>query len=460
MEGDNQVLESPEEVLSTMTHDGRRRWLYPKIIKGRFFKSRKVLAYFLIALYVLVPFLKVKGKPLLLLDIVGREFVVFGKSFFATDTLLFLLFILSIGLLIIGATAILGRVWCGWACPQTVYLEFVFRPIETLIEGAPNKRRKRDQGMISFDYLWRKILKYSLYIVISALLANAFLAYFIGSDTLLEWIRLSPAAHPVPFGIMIFVTALVLFDFAYFREQMCTIACPYARLQSVLLDKDSVIVGYDSLRGEPRGKGKKREEHGDCIDCHQCVDVCPTGIDIRNGLQLECLHCAQCIDACDSVMEKIGKPLGLIRYSSLSEFRGGILKIFRPRTFLYFLALLILVSTFVYRLASRTDSSAQILRATHEPYRTLNDGLISNHIQVKITNGGESREYYRIEVESIEEVNVVLPVTGVMIDSRKSEIINIFITFSSKVKTDSIDITISSDSTYRKVLNHELRKPQ
>lgn len=458
-EGDNQVLESPEEVLSTMTKDGSRRWIYPKVVKGYYHLRRTYLAWFLIFLYIAVPFVKINGKPLLLLDIIKREFVVFGKSFFATDTLLFLLFILSIGLIIIGATAVLGRVWCGWACPQTVYLEFVFRPIETIIEGSPNKRKKRDSEPLSFDKLWRKILKYLIYFSISAVLANAFLAYFIGSEKLLTWIRLSPLENPVPFGIMLFVTFLVVFDFAYFREQMCTIACPYARLQSVLLDKNSLIVGYDVDRGEPRGKGKDRSEKGDCIDCHQCVDVCPTGIDIRQGLQLECLHCTQCIDACDSVMEKIGKPLGLIKYSSLNQFRGGELKLLRPRTFLYFLALCILLSAFTYRLISREDSLVQLLRVSGEPFSILENSEIINHLRVKITNGTTAIETYNISIEPHPDLKAIIPLSELTLDVRKSEVINIMLQFPSDIELNEVKINISSKGNFIKDINYQLKKP-
>lgn len=459
----------PDEVLSTMTTDGRRRWLYPKIAKGYYYHKRKILAWLLIALYIAVPFIKIGGKPLLLLDVVKREFVVFGKSFFATDTLLFLLFMLSIGIAIIGATAILGRVWCGWACPQTVYLEFVFRPIENLIEGSSNKRKKRDSKSSTFDTLWRKALKYTLYFLISCVLANAFLAYFIGSETLLHWMTLSPLENPTPFGVMLFVTFLVVFDFAYFREQMCTIACPYARLQSVLLDKNSLIVGYDTQRGEPRGKGKDRSSKGDCIDCHQCVDVCPTGIDIRNGLQMECLHCTQCIDACNDVMKKIGQAPNLISYSTSSYFEAKKcgsgnsteikLRLFRPRTLLYLCMLFILVGTFSYRLISREDTMVQILRDAKAPYTLQSNGEILNTVRVKITNSSDLRDVYSISVQTLDSLKVIIPLNEVSIEAKSSQMISLLLYFSDEIEKDEVNISIVSRNGFEDSLVYHVKKP-
>lgn len=460
MSSNNQVLESPEEVLSTLSRDGKRRWLYPKLATGTLYRYRKLLGYLLIALYIALPFLRVDGKPVLLLDIINREFIVFGKSFFATDTLLFLLLILSILILIIALTAILGRVWCGWGCPQTVYLEFVFRPLEELIEGPPAQRKRRDEAPISFDKLWRKALKYLCFVCIAAVLANAFLAYFIGSDTLLAWMRLSPLQHPTPFGIMIFVTALVTFDFAYFREQMCTIACPYARLQSVLLDRDSRVVGYDSRRGEPRGIGRKREGLGDCVSCNQCVAACPTGIDIRNGLQLECIHCAQCIDACDAVMVKIGKPTGLVRYGSLNEFAGRPARFVRLRTILYFLVFAILVSTFVARIETRSDSRLQILRAAGAPYQLLGDGLVTNHVQLKIINMSPGVKTYSIEVHGTDEIKAVIPDQKFELASKEQRIVSMFINFPPSISNDNVLVRVSISGEESKELPYSLRHPK
>lgn len=454
-----QIIESPEEVLSTLGKDGKRRWLYPKVIRGTFFKYRRLLAYFLIALYVLLPFLRIGGQPVLLLNLVDRQFTIFGKLFLATDTVFLLLLILSILFTIFVATALLGRVWCGWACPQTVYLEFVFRPIEELIEGTPAERKKRDEGPANWAVIWRKALKYLVYALISAVLANAFIAYFVGSDELLQWIKLSPTEHPTPFLIMLFVTALMLFDFAYFREQMCTIACPYARLQAVLLDKNSVIVGYDEKRGEPRGRGRERSGHGDCVACNQCVAVCPTGIDIRNGLQLECLHCAACVDACDSVMVKIGKPPGLIRYSSSAEFKGEKTRLLRPRTILYLLLLTALLSALAFGLATRSDTRVQILRNIEQPYTVTDSGSVRNHVRINVANQGSSAQRYTLQVEVPSDVQIVAPVTTTQLEAQGKIDLNIFLTFPQTSAASEAKLIISSDSGFLRELAYKLQRP-
>ena len=280
-----------------------------------------MLAYVLIAVFTLLPYLRIGGKPAVLLDLPHREFTVFGFTFLSTDTLLLALALLTLVLGICLVTALAGRVWCGWMCPQTVYMEFVFRPIERLFDGPPGARHRPGRRRT----MPRTLAKYALYLLISAYLAHTFLAYFVGVDALAQWVRRSPLDHPLPFLVMLAVTGLMMFDFAFFREQMCIVACPYGRFQSVMLDRDSLIVSYDPRRGEPRGKlgdRKSGQPHGDCIDCGGCTDTCPTGIDIREGLQLECIACTQCIDACDGVMAHIGKPKGLIRLSSQAAIEG------------------------------------------------------------------------------------------------------------------------------------------
>ena len=289
------AIPAPERVLPTLNADGTRNRIRPKLYDGKWYRRRLIVGWLLIVTFVGLPFLSVRGKPAILLDVPHRRFHLFGETFLPTDGVLLMLLMLSILLGVVLVTAVVGRAWCGWGCPQTVYMEFVFRPIERLFEGGRNDQLKLDRGGVLPG---RRVLKNLVFLLLSALVANVFLAYFVGVDALARWVRQSPAEHPVPFLVMAGTAGLVFFDFAYFREQMCTVICPYARLQSVLLDKDSIVIGYDGRRGEPRTHGKARAgagPTGDCIDCNQCVNVCPTGIDIRNGTQLECVNRMHCL---------------------------------------------------------------------------------------------------------------------------------------------------------------------
>jgi cytochrome c oxidase accessory protein FixG len=287
-------------VLPTLNEDGSRRWIRPKPSHGTYATVRRAVAYALMLVFFLIPHVRMGGKPLILLDIPRRQFTLFGTTFLPTDTMLLMLLLASIIIAIFLMTALFGRVWCGWACPQTVYMEFLFRPIERLVEGGRSGSLALDKQRSHFHP--RRLLKYAIYVVLAIFLAHTFLAYFVGTEALAQWIRRSPADHPTSFLVMA-GTALAIFgDFAYFREQTCLVACPYGRMQSVLLDRQSLIVAYDPTRGEPRMKGKTRPAGaGDCIDCGACVTTCPTGIDIRDGLQMECIHCTQCADACDEI---------------------------------------------------------------------------------------------------------------------------------------------------------------
>jgi cytochrome c oxidase accessory protein FixG len=395
------------QVLSTLNQDGSRRWLRPRLSRGRFLNRRRTVGYGLIALFALIPQLKMGGKPLILLDVPRREFTFFGSTFLPTDTLLLSLLMIGIFLLIFLLTALLGRVWCGWACPQTVYLELVFRPIERFFEGEPGKRRPG--GGLGV----RKALKWIAYLLVSMFLAHTFLAYFVGVDRLAVWVRQSPLEHPASFMIMLAVTGLMLFDFGLFREQLCIVACPYGRFQSVMLDRDTLIIGYDQQRGEPRGKVRRSAHNGqsrgvalpvledscgDCVDCMLCVQTCPTGIDIRNGLQMECIGCAQCIDACDAVMAKLGRARGLIRYSSQAAIEGRGRRVLRPRIVIYPLALAVVATVFAMVLMNKGAADVTILRGPGMPFNVLPSGAIANQIRVKVTNRGGEPEHYTIEV--------------------------------------------------------------
>jgi cytochrome c oxidase accessory protein FixG len=411
-----------ERVLSTLEQDGSRRWLTPKLSKGSFLNRRRVVAYALIGLYTALPFVHVDGKPWVLLDVPARRFTLFGFTFLPTDTVLLALSLVGILLGIFMLTALFGRIWCGWACPQTVYMEFLIRPIERLFDGT------RGRGGVprrppSFS---RTVGKYATYGVVCFLLANTFLAYFVGVKTLAGWMTQSPLHRPLPFVIMASVTALMLLDFAYFREQMCTLACPYGRLQSVLLDRNSVIISYDARRGEPRGAVRKTSSRslpvlGDCIDCKLCVQTCPTGIDIREGLQMECVSCAQCIDACDRVMAKLGRTPRLIGYSSQARDAGVPTRLLRARTIIYPLILVAIAVALVSGLVSRPSFDAVLLRNPGQPFSLTDDGEVRNVLKLKVTNRTQEELPLTLELESLGAVELATHSDRIILAAGESE---------------------------------------
>ncbi|QQE10058.1 cytochrome c oxidase accessory protein CcoG [Planctomycetota bacterium] len=464
-------LQSPEQVLTTLTKEGKRAWMFPRLSKGRFLSMRRVVAYLLIAIFGIIPYIKVGGKPFVLLDIVHRKFTIFFYTFLPTDTILLAMVIISFFVGIFLITAVFGRVWCGWACPQTVYMEFLYRPIERLVMGTKGKGGKpRNAGGGRF------LLLYFLYFIASCYIAHVFIAYFVGVDALWQWVWGSPFKHPVAFLVMAAVTGLMMFDFAFFREQMCIIACPYGRFQSVLLDKNSLIVTYDPNRGEPRKqKGKKKvslkvvegepepqQKEGDCIDCKMCVTTCPTGIDIRNGLQLECISCTQCIDACDAVMEKIGKPRGLIRYSSRANIDGESQSFFRPRVIIYPFIILILLSVFVLFFISKQHAYVKELRQIGNPYSINEQGNIVNIKRFKLINRDDVAHIYTFKVLDEKDVKLILgeepiklePGQATEVSLRLVMPINLFENGKHRCK-----IRISDDGAFSKVYTSRLLGP-
>jgi cytochrome c oxidase accessory protein FixG len=424
------VPTAASRVLPTLNVDGSRRWIRPKPAHGRYWRARRVVAYALMLVFFLIPHLRLNGRPLVLLDLPRREFTLFGTTFMPTETLLFMLLLVSVVIAIFLATALLGRVWCGWACPQTVYMEFLFRPIERLFEGGYLGSRQLDRERRRLDP--RRLAKYGVYLVLALFLAHTFLAYFVGVEQLEVWVRRSPVEHPTSFAIMAGTTALIMLDFTYFREQTCMVACPYGRLQSVLLDRQSLIVAYDPTRGEPRGRGKVRDGLGDCVDCNACVQTCPTGIDIRDGLQMECIHCTQCADACDAVMTKLGKPEGLIRYTSRDALEGNRRHLLRPRTVLYPAALALFVGLLAYNLSMRQDAEVTILRGLGAPFAEEADGRVANQIRVKVENRARGERAFRIEVtgergEALEHATVIAPENPLRVGGGQSETTSLFI---------------------------------
>ncbi|MCK6548777.1 cytochrome c oxidase accessory protein CcoG [Myxococcota bacterium] len=380
-------LAPEEEHLAGFTIDGQRRWIDPVVSPGRFLRARTVVGASLIALFVGLPHVDVGGQPAILLDLANRRFSFFGTTLHPTDNLILLAFGATVVISVFLFTTIFGRVWCGYGCPQTVYMELVFRPIETLVEGKAAERRRRDAGPWTSERVLRKSAKWAIYLLIALFVSRSFISYFVGWDHL--WpIAGSLAEQRGATGATVVVTALMFVDFAFFREQMCTTACPYGRLQSVLFDKETLIIGYDARRGEPRTKGKAKvgAPAGDCIDCGRCVVTCPTGIDIRKGVQLECVGCAQCIDACDDVMVRIGKPRGLVRYASERELTEGKRRFLRPRTIVYLSILTAVLTGFAVSISTRAPAQISLFKGSNEPFRVLADGRIQNKLRLRVTN--------------------------------------------------------------------------
>jgi len=368
---------------------GKRKWLYPLIRKDFWYKYRSYLSYFLLLFLFSAPHIKINGHQLLLFNILERKFILFGQVFWPQDFFIFVLATLLFMVCIVVFTIAFGRVFCGWICPQTIFLEMVFRKIEVWIEGEPMARKKLDEGPWTNDKILKKAIKHSLFLLISFFIANTFLAYIISSDELINIITAPPQQHLVGFvGIWIFTFVFYLV-FSQLRELVCIVACPYGRLQGVMLDKNSLVVAYHYLRGEPRGRHRKSAEAtnlGDCVDCNLCVAVCPTGIDIREGTQLECVNCTACIDACNQVMDKVHKPRNLIGYYSEEMIKNNTEPRFTFRMKAYSMVIVALTCVLIFFLLSRKDVDITVLRASGMLYQEQPDGYISNLYNAEVIN--------------------------------------------------------------------------
>lgn len=384
-------------------------WLYPKRPLGRYYQARSWLTWLLLGVMFAGPFIKINGNPLLMVNVIERRFSVLGVIFWPQDNLVFalgfLLFLMGIAVF----TAAFGRLWCGWTCPQTVLMEMVFRKIEYAIEGDAASQKALDRAPWTVGKLGKKALKHGIFLALSFVIGNTLLAYIIGWEALREIIIDDPRNHLTGLGFMLLFTGVFYGIFARFREQACTFICPYGRLQSTLLDENSIVVAYDYKRGEKRGPLRRSEsaetrvaaQKGDCIDCGNCVTVCPTGIDIRNGTQMECVNCTACIDACDEVMGKIRRPRGLIRFASLNGIEKGEKLRVTPRIVGYCVILLVLCAGLVVMLATRSDVDATLLRAPGTMFQSTPDGQISNLYLLKLTNKTHREKRVELKLENL-----------------------------------------------------------
>jgi cytochrome c oxidase accessory protein FixG len=383
--------ESYRDSIATVDKQGKRIWVYPKMPSGRFTNWRNIVGFILLGFLFVAPFIRIGGEPLLMINLLERRFVLFGQTFWPQDIHLFVLAFISLIIFIALFTVVFGRLFCGWACPQTIFMELVFRRIEYWIEGDRNHQIALNKAPWTADKIMKKVGKHAIFLGIAFLIGNTFLAYIIGTDALFEIITQPPTAHLVGFIAMLVFTAAFYGVFAFLREQVCTTICPYGRLQGVLLDRDSIVVAYDHVRGEQRSSFRKGEDRaavgkGDCIDCKACVVVCPTGIDIRNGTQLECVNCTACIDACDHIMDRIEKPRGLIRYASENEIADKKTFRFTARMKAYSSVLVLLIGVIITLIATRTDVEATVLRTPGTLYQKQDDGRISNLYQYRLVN--------------------------------------------------------------------------
>jgi len=403
--------ELPVDRLATTDEAGHRVFLYPADVVGKYRKRRTLLSFILIAFFLILPWIQINGHQALWIDIAKRRFSVFGLLFWAHDAPILFLLLGGAAISIAFVTAIWGRLWCGWACPQTVFIDGVFRRIERWIEGDSVARRRLDQSPWTTVKFFKKVTKWSFYLLAALFITHSFLAYFVGTGPLLKMMTQSPSENPGDFLFIFATTALVLFDFGWFREQFCTIVCPYGRFQSVLMDDRSLAILYDSQRGEPRRgvtpnntEASTSKTQGDCVNCYRCVKVCPTGIDIRRGVQLECIACSACVDACDEVMTRLKKPKGLIRYDSMVNLQGIPIKKQSIRPMIYAVILVIMISGLSWVIHHRVDLSAVVVRAIDTPYQevTGSNGApeIINHFKIHLENQSFEDQNIQIELPS------------------------------------------------------------
>ncbi|MFT4094532.1 MAG: cytochrome c oxidase accessory protein CcoG [Niabella sp.] len=422
--GPQKVSDSFRDRHSNVTEKGKRKWIYALQPKGKLYRYRNTLSLIYLALFFATPFIKIHGQPAVLLNFTEAKFILFGKIFWPDDFFIFAIAMIAFIIFIALFTVIYGRVFCGWICPQTVFMEFVFRKIEWWIEGTPTQQRKLNEMAWGQKKIIKKGFKHAIFLVISFLIAHTFLSYILGVQKVWVLIKSPITENAGLFAGLLFFTGLFYFVFAFVRDIVCTTVCPYGRLQGVLFDKDTMQVSYDYNRGEPRGKRRKNTEQqtGDCIDCKLCVHVCPTGIDIRNGVQMECVGCTACIDACNSIMIKINRPLGLIRMASENHISKKLPFHINGKIKFYSVLLVILIGLMSFLLVSRKSIDASVSRVKGQLYQEVGKDSLSNLFQAKIINKTPKEVQYELRVEG------ALPGTVKMIDvmhhTLKAESIN------------------------------------
>jgi cytochrome c oxidase accessory protein FixG len=438
--------EAYRDRISSVTESGKRNWIYALKPEGKFYNIRNVIAFFYLAVFFILPFIKVNDMPFFLINVVEGKFILFSKIFWPQDFFIFAMVTLIVFIVLL--TVVFGRIFCGWACPQTFFMEFVFRKIEWLIEGSPNQQRKLNQGPWTIQKLVKKTLKHGVFLSISFIIANTFLAYIISKDELFKIISEPISQNLGLFVGLVFFTLLFYSVFAYVREIVCTTICPYGRLQGVMFDKDTMQIAYDYGRGEPRGKFKKNEERtdGDCINCYKCVAVCPTGIDIRNGVQMECVGCTACIDACDDVMEHVGLPKGLIRYASENEISKGNKFHFNNRMKAYTALLVILILFMSVLIATRSSVDVLISRAGGQIYHEVSGDKLGNLYDAKIINKTNKEFPVYLKLEDVEqgEIKVVGNKKELLLKKEAINELTFFIEIpKSQIKRHSSDLKVS-----------------
>ncbi|HWC51945.1 MAG TPA: cytochrome c oxidase accessory protein CcoG [Chitinophagaceae bacterium] len=406
------IDQSFRDSVATISKQGSRNFIFPKKPKGRLYNLRTIASIFYLIVFFTLPFLKIEDEPLFMFNVLQRKFIFFGQVFWPQDFFIFALGLLTFMVFIILFTVVFGRVFCGWACPQTIFMEMVFRKIEYWLDGDYNKQRKLKEMPWNAYKIRKRLTKMAVFYFISFIIANFFLAYIIGMDEVLAMVREGIAANLGTFISLLGFTTVFFFVYYWFREQVCIVVCPYGRLQGVLLDKKSIVVAYDYVRGEPRGKIKKEKEGkwdtGDCVDCAACVRVCPTGIDIRNGTQLECINCTACIDACDDIMEKVNRPRGLIRFESEENIAHSKKTKFNWRIAAYSFVLMLLTGALVVMLITREDVDARILRTAGQMYQSLPDGRVANLYNLKLANKTRKDIPVSLKLENMKgEIEVV-----------------------------------------------------